>query len=97
MRLVSSAITPACSPRSGATPPTTLVPPPNGHDCQRALRAQRQQSRQLLGAVGEHDRVWRPVRFARAQPHEVRVALAGGVHDAFGVIVANILEADDRA
>ena len=30
MRRVSRAITAACSPLSGATPPTTLVPPPNG-------------------------------------------------------------------
>ena len=86
MRLMSSASTPPCSPRSGATPPTTLVPPPNGTTASESSRAQLQQRPQLLVAAGIHDRVGRALGLARAQAHEVRIALAGGVQHALGVL-----------
>ena len=93
---MSSATTAACSPFSGATPPTTLVPPPNGTTAIERFAHSCQQRLQLLGVAWVQHRVVRLRRFARAQTHEVGVALAGGMPDALGVIVAHGVAAEQR-
>ena len=52
-------------------------------------RAQLEQRAQLLGVAGQHDRVGRALGTALAQPHEVGIALAGGMQHPFAVIVAH--------
>jgi hypothetical protein len=67
------------------------------HDRERRAFAQLQQRAHLLVPAGAHDRTGRPRGLARAHAHEVGVALAGRVHDAFGVVLAHALRSDDRA
>jgi hypothetical protein len=67
------------------------------HHRDRTLRTHPQQRLELPGAVRVQHRVRRLRRFARAQAHEVGVALAGGVCDALGVIVAHRLGSQQRA
>ena len=64
MRLMSSASTPACSPRSGATPPTTLVPPPNGTTASEQRAHSSSSARSCSCAVGIDDRVGRALGLA---------------------------------
>ena len=67
------------------------------HDRERAARAQLEQRLQLLVPGGIDDCVGRALGLARAQAHEVGIALARGVQHALRVSVADVLGADDRA
>ena len=87
MRAMSSATTAACSPSSGATPPDHARAPAEWHHRDRALRAY-PSSAPSCRAACRQNRVGCLRRFARAQAYEVGIALAGGMPDALGVIVA---------
>ena len=65
-------------------------------DGQSSRGAQLQHRADLLVGVRIDDCVGRSLGRARAQSDEVRIALAGGVQDAFVVVVANVTVADDR-
>ena len=63
----SSEITPRSRPRSGSTPPTTLVPPPNGTTATRVLGAGREHGRAPRRPTRGHDHgVGRARRVARS-------------------------------
>ena len=66
-------------------------------DRQRLACTQAQQRAQLLARGGIEDRVGGAERSSGAQPHEVGIALAGGVQDAVAVIVAHVTLAENLA
>ena len=88
---MSSASTPRCSPRSGATPPTTLVPPPNGTTASEERAQSSSTARSCSWLAGVDHGVGRPLGLARAQAHEIGVALAGGVQNALVRVLADVL------
>ena len=66
------------------------------HHRHRPRGAQLQQRAHLIVRAWQHDRVGRRLELARAQAHEVRIASAGRVGDAFGAILAHGSVAHDR-
>ena len=62
------------APRSGSTPPTTLVPPPKGTTAMPSRGADVEHAAQGLGVGGQHDRVGRRLEAAAAHPRQVDVA-----------------------
>jgi len=66
------------------------------HDRERALGAEREQRGELLVAPRMDDSVRSAVGHPRAQSHEIRITLAGGVEHAFAVVHAHALGAHDR-
>ena len=87
----SSAITPAKPSLTGSTPPTTLVPPPNGTTAIRASAQAASTASNLPVGGGLDDQIRCARGVARAQPHEVGVALAGGVLDPRQAVVAHVI------
>ena len=95
---VSSAITAAWAPRSGATPADDARAAPERHDRDRARsRTARARARSCSWPAGRTTASGAPSGSPAAQAHEVGIALAGGVQHAFGVLVADAVGADDRA
>ena len=87
IRHMSREITPACSPRNGSTPPTTLVPPPNGTTASgRCVSTARALPAPAHGWPGSTTASGAPSGEPERMPHEIDVPLAGSVHRPFGMI-----------
>ena len=66
-----------------------------GHERERALRAELEQRAQLLVRARQHHRVGRSQRLAGAQRDQIDIASAGGVRDPLAVVAAHVALAHD--
>ncbi len=77
-------------PRSGSSPPTTLVPPPNGTTATPASAHACSTARHLVVVGRRDDRVGRGLAVARALGEQVEVALAAAAQHARLAVVAHV-------